>query len=190
MDIMLLDENGNTITILYNVSNPVREVSFFSKMYSKELTYQEYISPQNQLTIGDLRQAKLNELNKAAANAYVSGFASSASGKLLWYDSDVDTQSVINRQYLIALNNPAAYGSMSFFAGVPTGVTPVRARHRPTDPDSAKTIQLFNADQMVQLGNDLAAAWAGVKATLWNLQSKVYAAMTVDEVNAVSWPAD
>lgn len=148
-----------------------------------------FIDPNNP-PIEQARTDKLNELNQAAANAYVSGFASSASGASLWYDSDVDTQNAINRQYLIALNNPTAYSSMTFFSGIPAGVTPIRARPRKNDLDSAKTVQLLNAAQMVQLGNDLAAAWAGVKAVLWDLQAQVYAAATVDQVNEVAWPMD
>ena len=40
---------------------------------------------------------------------------------------------------------------------------------------------------MVQLGNDLATAWAGLKATLWALESQVYAATAIDAVNAIEW---
>lgn len=189
MDIALLDKNGNVFTILYNVADPTHEVSFFSKMYNTPLTYEEYIPPEDQPTIDQLRQAKLDELNKAAANAYISGFSSAASGTSLWYDSDADTQNVINRQFLIALSSPTVYSSTHFFVGVPVGVTPVRARPQSTDSDSAKTIQLLGASQMVQLGNDLATAWAGVKDTLWSLQAKVYAAMTLADLDAITWPS-
>lgn len=140
-------------------------------------------------SLADAQVAKLAGLNAAAAAAYVAGFYSSASGTQLWYDSDTDTQNVINRQYLIALSAPGDYSATQFFPGVPVGVTPVRARLHPTDPDSAKTIQLLNAAQMVQLGNDLAAAWAAVKGTLWSLQAKVYVAMTKADLDAITWPA-
>lgn len=189
MDILLLGTDGKPFTIVYNAADPGQEVSFFSKMYKQPLTWEEYVPPDKQPTIDRLRQTKLTELNKAAANAYVSGFASSAAGSELWYDSDVDTQNVINRQFLIALSSPAVYSATQFFAGAPVGVTPVRARPSQNDPDSAKTIHLLDASQMVQLGNDLAAAWAKVKATLWGLQTKVYAAMTQEEIDAISWPA-
>ncbi len=128
-------------------------------------------------------------MKQAAANVYVGGFYSSASGTQFWYDSDVDTQNVLNRQFLIALSAPDVYSSTVFFAGLPAGVTPVRARPYATDPDSAKTVQLINAAQMVKLGTDLAAAWAGVKATLWGLQAKVYVATTAEALAAISWPA-
>ncbi len=152
-----------------------------------------FATQQNRLnrppTFQQLQAAKIAALNSAAAAAYVAGFYSSASGTKLWYDSDVDTQNVLNRQYLIALSNPDVYSSTVFFTGVPVGVTPVRARQHATDPDSAKTVQLINAAQMVQLGADLAAAWAGVKGTLWGLQAKVYAAATADALAAINWPA-
>lgn len=140
-------------------------------------------------TFQELQNAKLAELNKAAVSAYVGGFYSSASGTKLWYDSDVDTQNVLNRQFLIALSTPEVYSSTVFFAGLPAGLTPVRARPHAADPDSAKTVQLISAVQMVQLGTDLAAAWAGVKGTLWGLQAKVYAATTADALAAINWPS-
>lgn len=140
-------------------------------------------------TFDQMVSAKLAELKGAAANAYISGFFSSATGTPLWYDSDQDTQNVLNRQYLIALSTPDVYSSTVFFAGLPAGVTPVRARPHAADPDSAKTVQLIDAAQMVQLGTDLAAAWAGVKGTLWGLQAKVYAATTADALTSINWPA-
>lgn len=189
MDIQLLDSEGQAVTVIQNVDNPAAEVKFFSKMYGMPLTWTEYVPPQVEPSLDQLRQAKLAELNKAAANAYVDGFYSSASGTKLWYDSDVDTQNVLNRQYLIALSTPEVYSTTVFFAGLPAGVTPVRARPHATNPDSAKNIQLINAAQMVQLGTDLAAAWAAVKATLWSLQAKVYATTTADALTAINWPA-
>ncbi len=189
MDIQLLDSSGQAVTVIQNVENPAAEVKLFSKMYGMPLTWTEYTPPQEKPSIDQLREAKLAELNKAAANAYVDGFYSSASGTKLWYDSDVDTQNVLNRQYLIALSTPSVYSSTVFFAGLPAGVTPVRARPSPSDPDSAKAIQLIDAAQMIRLGTDLAAAWAGVKGTLWGLQAKVYAANTVEVLEAINWPA-
>lgn len=140
-------------------------------------------------SLADAQNRKLSELSSAAATAYVGGFYSSASGTRLWYDSDADTQNVLNRQFLIALTAPDVYSSTVFFAGLPAGVTPVRARPNAADPDSAKTVQLIDAAQMVKLGTDLAAAWAGVKGTLWGLQAKVYAATTAEVLAAINWPA-
>ena len=144
-------------------------------------------SDPNMISIDLCKANKLQELNEAANRAYVSGFSSAASGTSLWYDSDIDTQNVINRQFLIALSNPAVYSTTQFFVGVPVGVTPVRARPQQTDPDSEKTIQLLNASQMIQLGNDLAVAWASIKSTLWGLQAKVYAAARQKEIDTISW---
>jgi len=137
-----------------------------------------------------LQQAQTNQLNKfsmAAANAYIAGFTSTATGTALWYDSDADTQTVINRQYLIALSNPTVYSATTFFAGAPVGTTPVRAKANQTAADSAKTVQYLNAVQMVQLGNDLASAWSAVKAHLWAQQAAVNLATTVEAVLAITW---
>lgn len=141
------------------------------------------------LTLEQAIAAKLDELKQAAAAAYVGGFSSSASGKPLWYDSDQDTQNVINRQFLIALSSPETYSTTQYFAGVPAGVTPVRAKAGKDAPDISKTIHLFTAAQMVQLGNDLAASWAGVKATHWGLQAQVNQCTNAAMVSLISWPA-
>ncbi|MEM5767320.1 MAG: hypothetical protein AAGU23_04065, partial [Bacillota bacterium] len=138
--------------------------------------------------LADAQQAKLQELEKCAASAYTAGFQSSASGTALWYDSDTDTQAVINRQYLIALSNPEVYNSTVFFTELSPGITPIRARPSKDSPESSKTVQYLNAAQMIRLGNDLAAAWAKVKAIYWEKVSQVNSATTKEEVELVTWP--
>lgn len=149
----------------------------------------QFTDPAIVTDLEEAKRLKLAEFDSAAAKAYVAGFQSSAAGAPMWYDSDPDTQNVINRQYLIALSSPTVYSSTQFFAGVPAGVTPVRAKRYRFDPDKTKAIQLLNAAQMVQLGGDLAVAWATVKATLWSLQGRVNQSASVDEVMGISWPA-
>jgi len=139
------------------------------------------------LTLAQVQVNQLAILSAAAANAYVSGFQSSASGSPLWYDSDTDTQTVINRQYQIALSNPAIYAATAFFTGALIGTTPIRAKTNQTAADNTKTIQYLNASQMVQLGNDLAVAWSTVKAHLWAQQAAVNSATTVAAAQAVNW---
>lgn len=138
-------------------------------------------------TLVQAQTAQLAVLNAAAANAYVAGFQSSASGALLWYDSDVDTQTVINRQYQIALSNPTVYAATTFFAGATVGTTPIRAKTSQKAADSTKTVQYLTASQMVQLGNDLATAWSTIKAHLWAQQAAVNTATTVTAVEAIVW---
>jgi len=147
-----------------------------------------FTAPALYASLVDAQSAVLESLSIAAANAYVAGFTSSASGTAMWYDSDQDTQNVINRQFLIALSAPAIYSATQFFAGIPVGTTPVRAKASKTALDSTKSVNLLNAAQMVTLGNDLATGWAGVKAILWTLQAQVNAATTIAQVLAIAWP--
>jgi hypothetical protein len=141
-------------------------------------------------TLDQFKNIKLAELNDAAARAYVKGFYSSASGTASWYDSDKETQDVITRQYLIALSSPETYASTQFFQGAPRGTTPVRARPKDNDPESAKTIQFLDAAQILKLGNDMAGAWASVKAVLWSLQARAYAATTAADLAVINWPTN
>lgn len=133
------------------------------------------------------QEKQLGIIKAAAANAYVEGFQSSVSGTQMWYDSDYDTQTVINRQYLIALSNPAVYSSTTFFTGAPVGTTPVRAKLNQIALDSTKTIQYLNATQMVQLGNDFAIAWSAVKAHLWALQTEINTATDITIIGYIIW---
>jgi len=160
----------------------------------RNMDYQQYLTwvaigntPDPAQTVAQAQTARLSMFDAAAAAAYTAGFESAASGAPLWYDSDSDTQAVINRQYLIALSSPTIYSATTFFNGAPAGVTPMRARPTATSPDSAKTVQYLNAAQMVQLGNDLAATWESVKLQLWTLQAQVNAATTTAAVEAITW---
>jgi len=133
------------------------------------------------------QQQQLAILDLAAANAYTAGFTSTATGTELWYDSDTDSQTVINRQYQIALNNPSVYSATTFFTGAPVGTTPVRSKINQAALDSTKIVNYLTASQMVQLGNDLAVAWSAVKAHLWEQQAAVNNATTVTAVQAINW---
>lgn len=138
----------------------------------------------------DLTTAKENQIAKlvsAAAVAYVAGFESSASGAPLWYDSDDQSQRVIDSRGLLAISAPAVFDVTVFMSGVPVGKIPITARPTATDPDSAKTAQFLDSAQMVQLAGDLATAWASVKSKLWEKKSAVYTARTMDEVFSINW---
>lgn len=138
-------------------------------------------------TLAETQTAALQRLDSAAVAAYTAGFESSASGAPLWYDSDVDSQRVIDRQFQIALNARAYYEATVFMPGVPAGLTPITARPAQNSPESAKTTQQLNADQMIQLGTDQANAWALVKAHHWQKKALVFAAKTVEEAEVINW---
>ena len=139
------------------------------------------------LTLEEAQGSKLEELSNAAAAAYVEGFLSNATGESLWYDSDSNSQMVINRLFGFAVGNSSSFEKTSFMQSIPIGRVPVRARINKDDGDSTKIVQLLSCDQVITLGNDMAADYANKKGKLWSLQNKVYAAATVDEVNMILW---
>lgn len=140
------------------------------------------------LTLDDIKASKLDEINSKAAILYNLGFYSNATGTRLWYDSDKDSQDLINRQQLLALNNPTVYKETVFAPGYGAGVTPIRARSDIRATQADKSIQLLDAKKMIILGNDLLATIYEIKTTNWMLQEAVVNAATVDEVNAIEWP--
>jgi hypothetical protein len=140
-----------------------------------------------QRTLDEAKAAKLAELDQAAANAYISGFYSEASGTKLYYDSDDKTQNFLAA--VLQFTQAADWGTKVRYPGVaPAGKAPVRARPTATDPESAKTIQLLDADQVKTLVDDMAASFWDVKLTLWGLQTKVDDAEDEATVVAVVWP--
>ena len=165
--------------LFFNDNGKYRFVKNGDSVYLKEYVYM--------LTLEEAQESKLEELSSAAAAAYTEGFISSATGKPLWYDSDPNSQMVINRLFALAVGNSSLFEKTSFMQGIPIGRVPVRTRANKDDEDSTKTVQLLSYDQVITLGNDMAADYANKKGKLWSLQNKVYASTTVGEVNMISW---
>lgn len=165
--------------LFFNDNGKYRFVKDGDSVYLKEYVYM--------FTLEEAQESKLEELSSAAAAAYIEGFISSATGESLWYDSDSNSQMVINRLFALAVGNSSLFEKTSFMQGIPIGRVPVRTRANKDDEDSTKTVQLLSYDQVITLGNDMAADYANKKGKLWSLQNKVYASATVGEVNMISW---
>jgi hypothetical protein len=131
--------------------------------------------------LADAKLAKLSSLKDSAAEAYVAGFSSSATGASLWYDSDTSTQSQITSASLLALASATTFNTM-----YPSGLT-IRAKASSTADDSTKVQCAHTASQIITLSTDMQAMLAKVKAKLWGYQETIYSATTVSEVDAVSW---
>lgn len=133
-------------------------------------------------SIEAIKSAKLVELDRAAAAAYVAGFYSTASGQRLYYDSDQDTQKLIDGVY--SRTKEADWETKVRYPGVaPAGKAPIRARVQAEDPKSSKTVQLLDAEQLKVLVEDLDAHLFKVKSTLWQKQAEVETAYQAGNID-------
>lgn len=140
-------------------------------------------------TIDEEAGTKLAELDQAAAQAYVSGFYSEASGTKLYYDSDTETQKLLDGIY--TRTKESDWETKVRYPGVSqAGQAPIRAKPQAGDPDSLKTIQFMNAAQIKVLVDDLDGHLFAIKSRLWLKQGEVktaYDANDIPGIKAVSW---
>ena len=144
----------------------------------------------NPETLNEKKAGKLAALDRAAAQAYVSGFYSEATGTKLYYDSDTETQRLIAGLYA-ATKEPDWETKMRYPGVAPAGKAPIRARVQAEDLKSSKTVQLLDATQLKALVEDLDAHLFKVKSTLWQKQTEVetaYQTGNIDEIQKVTWP--
>ncbi|EIW19900.1 MULTISPECIES: hypothetical protein [Pelosinus] len=138
-------------------------------------------------TIQELQVAKLAELDQAAATAYEAGFYSAATGTELCYDSDVETQKLLNGMYARTLESD--WGTKVRYPGAaPAGKAPIRARPTKEAAVTEKEVQLLDAGELKTLIDDLDSYLYSVKLVLWQKQAALKAATTVAEVTAITWP--
>ncbi len=135
------------------------------------------------LSQDDLRQRKLWEFDKIAAQMYVSGFISSATGEALLYDSTQEDQQMIEGLYNRA--KEADWAVTERFPGIcPAGTIVVRARRSAEEP---KIEKLHNGAQLLQLGRDLDAHIMRVKINHWQKQKEILAAKNYEELEEITW---
>ena len=120
------------------------------------------------------KQQKLAEISQWTAANIMGGFISSASGKPVRYDSDVDTQLTMQG---IALN----VGTPLFVEKYPDGC-PVRGVAEGKD---SKAVYLLNPQQVMQWMADLSMHIGSCKQAGWAKQAEVNACNTVAEVDAI-----
>jgi hypothetical protein len=140
-------------------------------------------------TLDEEAAMKLAELDQDAANTNIAGFYSAASGTLLFYDSDVETQKQLDG--IIQRTTQADWTTKVRYPGVaPSGKAPVRGKPQATSPDSLKEVQLLDADQLKTLVDDLDSHLFSVKARIWQKQAEVkvaYDAGDIPGIKAVNW---
>ena len=131
-----------------------------------------------------IAQQKLAELDTAAQLAYIAGFYSSASGTKMFYDSDKETQTLLDGVY--ARTKEADWETKVRYPEVaPAGRAPVRARPLAGDTEEKKTVQYLNKEQIKVLIDDLDSHLFAVKSRLWHRQELVKAAYVAGDENAI-----
>ena len=137
------------------------------------------------VTLAEAQTAAIASLKTQAAEQYVAGVTSSATGTALYYDSDTTTQSQITAASLLAVASSTQFATL-----YPSGIT-IRAKASSSADDSTKQQYAHTADQIITLSTNMQTMLATVKTKLWAYQEKVYAATTAAEVetimSAVKW---
>jgi hypothetical protein len=129
------------------------------------------------ITLKDAQNTALKFVNNLAEKAYTVGFSSAASGTVLIYDSDNYTQIEIQTTAALAANT-----STNFTTQFPNGF-PIRAR---ATVDATKQIIYLTASQLITLYTDWITRYKAIKTQVWNLQSEINAATTVEDVTKIS----
>jgi len=137
------------------------------------------------VTLAEAQKVAIASLKVQAAEQYIAGFTSNATGAALYYDSDTTTQSQITAASLLAV------ASSTQFATLYSDGIAIRAKGSSSADDSTKQQYAHTADQIITLSTNMQTMLSTVKTRLWAYQEKVYAATIVAEVEtimtAVSW---
>ena len=135
------------------------------------------------MSFDEQKQNKFNELEKLAAQAYVSGFISNATGQNLLYDSTLEDQQLIEGLYNRA-KEPDWATTVRFPGLCPAGTVIIRARA--SSGDEKKEI-LHDGPALIRLGKDLDSHLMKVKVVHWQKQKEVLAASSYQELKKITW---
>lgn len=162
-------------TLLVDVTNTECAVGW-KVDFENSLDNPNFIAPKVILppTIIEMKSLKLQEVNDWTASKITGGFTSSASGELVTYDSDKDTQLTMQG---IALN----VNTSLFAEKYPTGC-PVRGY---AEGENNKSIFMLNAEQVLRWCADLSMHIGTCKQLGWIKQAEVDACTTKEELDAI-----
>ena len=135
------------------------------------------------LNLDEQKQKKLNELEKLAAQAYVSGFISNATGRNLLYDSGLEDQQLIEGLYNRA-KEPDWATTARFPDLCPAGTVIIRAR---ASSDDEKKEILHDGPALIRLGKDLDSHLMKVKVSHWQKQKEVLEASSYQDLKKITW---
>lgn len=139
-----------------------------------------YIWVDNTPSLGSLRVAKLQEIDRWTAAAITGGFISAATGEQHQYDSDVNDQ-----QNLILMLQAALSADFETHP-IYQGHIPIRAI--PAGQNDKVVLQ-HSAAQMQSVVNDMAMHIGTCKTLGWQLQGTVALAETPEALEAITWPS-
>ena len=126
--------------------------------------------------LGELKAAKLAQIDTWTQQAITGGFASTCTGAPVRFDSDTDTQITMQG---IALNAT----SERFAAEYPQGC-PCRGYAEGSD---TKTVHMLTGEQVLGFCADLSLHIGACKQRGWELQAAVATAETREELDAIQW---
>lgn len=186
---IMLDEGGKRISPGYredgSVPEDIKSNGFLATKAEFEKLLNGYLCnpitgefeeiPPYEPTLDELKTAKLADIDRWTAEKITGGFTSSCSGEPVQYDSDKDTQLTMQG---IALN----VGSEQFAQKYPTGC-PVRGYAAGQD---AKSVFMLTPEQVLSWQADLSTHIGMCKQAGWAKQSEVEAAVTKEELDAIS----
>ena len=141
--------------------------------------------PNEERTFEQEKSAMLEKVNKWTERKITGGFTSNASGSLVLYDSDKDTQLTMQG---IALNvntelftqeYPEGCPIRGYLLEVPEGEIIVET--------PAKSVFMLNAKQVLQWCADLSMHIGNCKQAGWMKQAEVQACTTQEELDAIKW---
>lgn len=121
-----------------------------------------------------MKKYKLIEVDTWTANKITGGFQSLASGSLVTYDSDKDTQLTMQG---IALNVNTPLFAEKYSTGCPVRGYPLGSE--------VKKVFMLNAEQVLQWCADLSMHIGTCKQRGWELQAQVKACNTKEELEAI-----
>ena len=121
-----------------------------------------------------LKAEKLVEVDTWTANKITGGFQSLASGSLVTYDSDKDTQLTMQG---IALNVNTPLFAEKYPTGCPVRGYPLGSK--------VKEVFMLNAEQVMQWCADLSMHIGNCKVLGWEKQAEVNACTTKEELEAI-----
>ena len=130
-------------------------------------------------TLEELKNAKLQQISAWTAAAIIGGFISDSMGAVYTYDSEKEDQDNIRTMHAASLS-PNFESDEIYQGHIPIRAIPAG--------QTEKTILLHNKTQMQALIDDMARHIGNCKKNGWQLQEKVAAAISVDELAASVWP--
>lgn len=139
-------------------------------------------APETELTIEQLKEKKLIEIDAWTEKQIINGFESTATGNPVLYDSDKDTQLTMQG---IALNVKTDLFATKYPNGCPVrGYDWVEENEGKWSKN--KTIHMLTPDQVLLWCADLSIHIGTCKQLGWNKQAEVEACTTKEELESVT----